>query len=104
MYEAADMDGASRFTQFWRLTLPLLRPALLVALIFRSLDALRVFDVMYVMLGPNTAPQNSMTAYARQAMIDNQLLGVGGAVSVVIFVIIMAIVVFYVTAFRVRFD
>lgn len=104
MYEAADMDGASKWTQFWRMTLPLLRPALLVALIFRSLDALRVFDVMYVMLGPNTAPQNSITAYARQAMIDNQLLGLGGAVSVAIFVLIMAIVVFYVTAFRVRFD
>ena len=104
MYEAADMDGASKATQFWRMTLPLLRPALLVALIFRSLDALRVFDVMYVMLGPNTAAQTSMTGYARQAMIDNSQLGLGSAVSVAIFLLIMVIVVIYVTAFRVKFD
>jgi trehalose/maltose transport system permease protein len=104
MYEAADMDGASKWTQFWRLTLPLLRPALLVALVFRSLDALRVFDVMYVMLGPNTAAATSMTGYARLQLIDNSLLGLGSAVAVAIFLIIMVIVVMYVTAFRVRFD
>ena len=104
MYEAADMDGASKWTQFWRLTLPLLRPALLVALVFRSLDALRVFDVMSVMLGNVNAASTSMTGYARQALIDNQLLGLGSAVSVAVFVIIMVIVVMYVTAFRVKFD
>lgn len=104
MYEAADMDGASKWTQFWRMTLPLLRPALLVALVFRSLDALRVFDVMYVMLGANNAASTSMTGYARLQLIDNQLLGMGSAVAVAIFLIIMVIVVIYVTAFRVRFD
>ena len=104
MYEAADMDGASKWTQFWRMTLPLLRPALLVALVFRSLDALRVFDIMSVMVGNVSAAQLSMTAYARQALIDNSLLGIGSAVSVAIFVIIMAIVVIYVVAFRVKFD
>ncbi|MFB9994154.1 carbohydrate ABC transporter permease [Deinococcus oregonensis] len=104
MYEAADMDGATKWTQFWRMTLPLLRPALLVALVFRSLDALRVFDVMYVMLGPVNAGSTSMTGYARLQLIDNSLLGVGSAVSVAIFVIIMVIVVLYVSAFRVKFD
>ncbi|MBZ9714560.1 carbohydrate ABC transporter permease [Deinococcus multiflagellatus] len=104
MYEAADVDGASKWTQFWRLTLPLLRPALLVALVFRSLDALRVFDVMSVMLGNVNAASTSMTGYARQALIDNQLLGMGSAVSVAVFLIIMVIVVIYVTAFRVKFD
>lgn len=104
MYEAADMDGASKWTQFWRMTLPLLRPALLVALVFRSLDALRVFDIMSVMVGNVSAARLSMTAYARQALIDNQLLGLGSAVSIAIFIIIMVIVVIYVTAFRVKFD
>ncbi|UQN06422.1 carbohydrate ABC transporter permease [Deinococcus sp. QL22] len=104
MYEAADMDGATKWTQFWRMTLPLLRPALLVALVFRSLDALRVFDVMYVMLGPVNAGTTSMTGYARLQLIDNSLLGMGSAVSVAIFLIIMVIVVLYVTAFRVKFD
>ena len=104
MYEAADMDGASKWTQYWRMTLPLLRPALLVALIFRSLDALRVFDIMSVMIGNVSAAQLSMTGYARQALIDNSLLGLGSAVSIAIFLIIMVIVVIYVTAFRVKFD
>ncbi|WP_412028613.1 carbohydrate ABC transporter permease [Deinococcus yunweiensis] len=104
MYEAADMDGASKWTQFWRMTLPLLRPALLVALVFRSLDALRVFDIMYVMLGPVNAASTSMTGYARLNLIDNSLLGMGSAISVAIFLIIMVIVVIYVTAFRVKFD
>src|SRR5919198_1562282 len=44
LYEAASVDGANRLQQFWRITLPLLRPAILVTLIFRTLDALRVFD------------------------------------------------------------
>ena len=49
VYEAATVDGASKWQQFWQITLPLLKPALLVALIFRTLDAFRVFDVIYVM-------------------------------------------------------
>src|SRR5215471_10509743 len=51
LYEAADVDGASKWHQFWRITLPLLKPAILVALIFRTLDALRVFDIFYVFFG-----------------------------------------------------
>ena len=104
MYEAADVDGASKWTQFWRITLPLLRPAILVALVFRTLDALRVFDIMYVMLGPNKAAETSMSAYARLNLIDNQLLGYGSAVAVLIFLFIMVITVVYVTSLRVRFD
>src|SRR5215471_6764389 len=51
LYEAAGVDGASKWHQFWRITLPLLKPAILVALIFRTLDALRVFDIFYVFFG-----------------------------------------------------
>src|SRR5690606_515549 len=51
VYEAAVVDGASKWKQFWQIRLPLLRPAILVALIFRTLDAFRVFDVIYVLFG-----------------------------------------------------
>ncbi|GGJ48493.1 carbohydrate ABC transporter permease [Deinococcus roseus] len=104
IYEAANVDGASKWTQFWRITLPLLKPTAMIALIFRTLDALRVFDVMAVMLGTNKAAETSMTAFARRSMIDYQNLGEGSGVSVLIFLIILAITILYVTTLRVRFD
>src|SRR3954453_506977 len=64
LYEAADVDGASKLQQFWRITLPLLRPAILVALIFRTLDALRVFDVFYVFF-QNRPDTQMMAIYAQ---------------------------------------
>lgn len=94
IYEAADIDGASKWQQFWSLTLPLLTPALVVALIFRTLDALRVFDVIFVMTGVNTATK-SLAVYNRQTLIDFQDLGYGSAISVAILVIIMIFVVLY---------
>jgi trehalose/maltose transport system permease protein len=101
MYEAAHVDGANRWQQFWQLTLPNLRPAILVALIFRTMDALRVFDVIFVMKG--TAPETiSMSIFARQTMIDLQRLGEGSAASVIIFLIIGAFVVFYTRLVRVE--
>lgn len=94
IYEAADIDGASRWQQFWTLTLPLLTPALVVALIFRTLDALRVFDVIFVMVGVNTATR-SLAIYNRQTLIDFQDLGYGSTVSVAILVIIFLFVFLY---------
>ncbi|AWR86141.1 carbohydrate ABC transporter permease [Meiothermus taiwanensis] len=94
IYEAADIDGASKWQQFWTLTLPLLTPALVVALIFRTLDALRVFDVIFVMVGVNTATR-SLAIYNRQTLIDFQDLGYGSAISVAILVIIFIFVVLY---------
>lgn len=94
IYEAADIDGASRWQQFWTLTLPLLTPTLVVALIFRTLDALRVFDVIFVMVGVNTATR-SLAIYNRQTLIDFQDLGYGSVVSVAILVIIFIFVVLY---------
>lgn len=103
MYEAADVDGANKVTQFFRLTLPLLVPAILVTLIFRTLDALRVFDVIFVMKG--YAPESvSMSAFARQQLVDFQLLGAGSAASVLIFLVVMIFTVIYVTSLRVKFD
>lgn len=94
VYEAADIDGASKWQQFWTLTLPLLTPALVVALIFRTLDALRVFDVIQVMTGVNSSTR-SLAVYNRQTLIDFQDLGYGSAISVAILVIIMVFVILY---------
>lgn len=94
IYEAADIDGASKWQQFWSLTLPLLTPALVVALIFRTLDALRVFDVIFVMTGVNSATR-SLAVYNRQQLIDFQDLGYGSTISVAILVIIFIFVFIY---------
>lgn len=94
LYEAASIDGASRWQQFWTITLPLLTPALVVALIFRTLDALRVFDVIFVMAGVNPSTK-SLAIYNRQTLIDFQDLGYGSAVSVAILVLIFVFVLLY---------
>jgi trehalose/maltose transport system permease protein len=101
VYEAATVDGASKWQQFWQITLPLLKPALLVALIFRSLDAFRVFDVIFVMKGA-ALDTISLAIYARQTMIDEQWLGRGSAASVVIFLCIALLVVVYSRLVRVE--
>jgi trehalose/maltose transport system permease protein len=100
LYEAADVDGASKLQQFWRITLPLLRPAILVTLIFRTLDALRVFDVFYVFFGNRLGAQ-SMAIYAQSTIVGDGHVGYGAAVSTAIFLIIAVFVVIYVTFMRV---
>src|SRR5215212_7848830 len=100
LYEAARVDGASAWRQFWRITLPLLRPAILVALIFRTLDALRVFDVFYVFFG-NRPDTQTMAIYAQSTIVGDGHVGYGGAISVAIFLIISLFVIIYVTFMRV---
>src|SRR5579859_6195614 len=101
IYEAAKVDGANGIQQFFSLTLPLLRPAIVVTMIFRTLDALRAFDVFYVMFGsaPNTMP---MAVYAQQNIVTFSLMGYGSTVAIAIFVVIGIFVVAYMTAFRVE--
>ena len=88
LYEAARVDGASAWRQFTHITLPLLKPALFVALVFRAVDALRVFDVIYVMTGggPGTATE-PIAMYAFSALLENLRFGYGSALSVMIFVL-----------------
>ncbi len=81
--------------------MPLLRPAIVVTMIFRTLDALRAFDVFYVMFGsqPNTMP---MAVYAQQNIVTFSLMGYGSTVAIAIFVIIGIFVVAYMTAFKIE--
>ncbi len=65
MYEAAKVDGIHPIKVFWRVTLPMIRPALMVAVIFRMLDAMRVFDLIYI-LTPNNAQTRTMSVLARE--------------------------------------
>jgi trehalose/maltose transport system permease protein len=100
LYEAAAVDGANVLQQFWRITFPLLRPAILVTLIFRTLDALRVFDVFYVFFGDRPDTQ-TMAIYDQSTIVGDGLVGYGSAIGVAIFLIIAVFVIIYVTAMRV---
>jgi trehalose/maltose transport system permease protein len=101
LYEASEVDGASKWQQFWRITFPLLRPAILVTLIFRTLDALRVFDVFYVFFG-NRLDTQTMAIYDQNTIVSTGDVGYGAAISVAIFLIISLFVVIYVTFVRVE--
>jgi multiple sugar transport system permease protein len=95
VYEAAKVDGATAWQRFVRITLPLLRPAILVALIFRTLDALRIFDLPFVLTqGANGT--TSLSLYAYQQLINNGLIGPGSALAVLTFIIVMFVSFLYI--------
>lgn len=95
MYEAADVDGASTLTKFLKITLPALKPAILVALLFRSLDAMRMFDLAYVMTqGANDTATVSMVAY--DFLIKRLDMGVGSAMSVLVFLMVLIVAFIFV--------
>lgn len=101
IYEAARVDGVNPLKVFFQVTLPLIRPALLVAVVFRGLDALRVFDVIYVLTGDNPSTA-SMSVYARQQLIDFQQVGMGSAAATFLFATVAVFAAIVVTAGRIR--
>jgi multiple sugar transport system permease protein len=97
LYEAARVDGAGPWRRFWHITWPLVRPSLLVALLFRTIDAFRVFDLAFVMTqgGPADAT-NVLQLYAYKKTFVEGWMGYGSAISVGVFVIILILALFYV--------
>lgn len=100
-YEAALVDGVHPLKVFFRITLPLVKPALMVAVIFRLLDALRVFDVIYVLTGSSESTI-SMSGFVRDQMVENGQVGAGSAASTVLFLVIAACTLAYMRLMRVR--
>jgi len=93
LYEAASVDGAGKVRQFFSVTLPLLRPTIAVALVFRTLDAVRVFDLFQIVLAQR---RFSMASFAYYELIDSQAMGYSSASSVFIFAIITVFAIMYI--------
>lgn len=96
LYRQGRVDGANILQRFFRITVPLLRPVLLVALLFRTIDALRIFDVIYVLTGggPGGAT-TSLSLYGYEYFLAGDF-GYGSAVSVVLFLIAFSLAILYV--------
>jgi trehalose/maltose transport system permease protein len=101
LYEAGSVDGATTVQRFFNITLPLLMPTIVIALIFRTLDALRAFDVFQVLLGRTTP---SMAVYNYEKLVSSFQYGFASSIGVVIFVIIFVFTVLYMNTFRVEED
>jgi ABC-type sugar transport system permease subunit len=97
LYEAARIDGASAWRQFRFVTLPLLMPAILVALIFRTMNAFRVFDLIYVLTagGPGTATE-PIALYTFNSLMHNLRFGYGSTLSVLVFLVTFALALGYI--------
>ncbi len=99
LYESAEIDGAGAWQRFRTITLPLLWPILTVAVIFRTVDALRVFDLVYVMTGGGSRTE-TLAVYTRRVLVDFQELGYGSALSVLILLLILGFAVLYARRLR----
>ncbi|MBP0616177.1 carbohydrate ABC transporter permease [Jiella mangrovi] len=99
VYEAAKIDGIHPVKVFFKVTLPLIRPAILVAVIFRALDALRVFDLIYV-LTPNNTQTKSMSVFAQENLFQFDKFAYGSAASTLLFLVIAFITLFYIKVAR----
>ncbi|MBO0770044.1 MAG: sugar ABC transporter permease [Actinobacteria bacterium] len=103
IYEAARIDGASAWQAFRRLTLPLLKPALMVAMIFRTLQSFLIFDVVYNMTAGGPGTSTSVLSYLNyQAFFVNFDYGYGGAISIALVVVALLIAAVYTRVFRVE--
>ncbi len=107
LYEAARIDGANLWKRFTSITLPMLRPTIAVALIFRTLDALRVFDVVFIMTRGSVNTE-TLAVYNRVLLMDRAFTGAwfgyGSALSVVIFLLISIFAIVYIKSLKLQLD
>ena len=103
LYEAAKVDGANAWQRFVKITLPLMKPAILVALLFRCLDAFRVFDTIFIMTR-GAQDTESVSILGFNQLISRLNLGLGSAVSVLIFLCVFLIAFIFVRGFGVKVD
>jgi multiple sugar transport system permease protein len=96
LHEAAKVDGATTLQRFFRITLPLMRPAILVALLFRTLDAFRIFDNIFIIQPGGALGTESVSILGYNVLINRVNLGLGSAISILIFVCVILIAVAFV--------
>ena len=96
LHEAAKVDGASTVQRFFRITLPLMRPAILVALLFRTLDAFRIFDNIFIIQPGGALGTESVSILGYNVLINRVNLGLGSAISILIFICVILIAVLFV--------
>ena len=101
IYDAAKVDGARGFYRFRRLTLPLLAPTIAVALLFRAMDAIRTFDLIYGLTkgGPGVTTE-TLSSFAYKFYFSRAQFGLGSAYGMVVFVIVLFLGFFYVSRIR----
>jgi trehalose/maltose transport system permease protein len=103
IYEAAKLDGVPPVRLFRKVTLPLILPAVLVAVVFRALDALRVFDLVYV-LTPNTDATRTMSVFARENLFDFDKFAYGSAASTLLFLVIAMITITFINVTKMNLE
>ncbi|MDE2445676.1 MAG: sugar ABC transporter permease [Alphaproteobacteria bacterium] len=103
VYEAAEIDGVHPVKVFFKVTLPLIKPALMVAVIFRLMDAMRIFDLIYV-LTPNSSQTKTMSVISRENLFDFDKFAYGSAESTLLFVFLLIMVTAYIKFAKVNLD
>ncbi len=97
LHEAAKVDGATAWQRFWKITIPLMKPAILVALLFRTMDAFRIFDSAYIIGQNGTNPKiETVSILGYNQLLTRLNLGLGSAVSVLIFVSVIVIALIFI--------
>ncbi len=96
LYEQARVDGTTLLQRFFKITLPLLKPVIVVALLFRTIDAVRIFDLIYVLTGGGPGGSTtSMSVYAYNYLVSGDF-GYGSAISVALFIIAAILSILYI--------